>query len=59
MFEAIHGSAPDIAGKNMADPRSMRNAIFAAVDIFNNRKLEFELKENQLVRSAPKGRSER
>jgi 4-hydroxythreonine-4-phosphate dehydrogenase len=54
-----HGTGYDIAGKNMADPRSMRNAIFAAVDIFNNRKLEFELKENQLVRSAPKGRSER
>lgn len=33
-----HGTAFDIAGKNMADPTSFRNAIFLASDIFRNRK---------------------
>lgn len=32
-----HGTAMDIAGKNCADPTSMRNAIFLAVDIYKNR----------------------
>ena len=32
-----HGTAFEIAGKDMADPQSMRSAIFAAVDIFNAR----------------------
>jgi len=51
-----HGTGYDIAGQNIADPRSMRNAIYAAIDIFNNRKMEDELKENRLV---PKPRKER
>jgi len=33
-----HGTGYDIAGKNMASPTSMRNAIYMAVDILNNRK---------------------
>ena len=33
-----HGTAFDIAGKNLADPTSLREAIFTAIDIFNNRK---------------------
>ena len=33
-----HGTGYDIAGKNMASHTSMRNAIYMAVDILNNRK---------------------
>jgi len=33
-----HGTGYDIAGKNIASPASMRNAIYWAVDILNNRK---------------------
>jgi len=32
-----HGTAFDIAGKNIADPTSFKNAIFSAIDIYNNR----------------------
>ena len=32
-----HGTAYDIAGKGIADPQSMRNAIYAAIDIVRNR----------------------
>lgn len=35
-----HGTAYSIAGKNKADEASMRTAIFAALDISNNRKEE-------------------
>ncbi len=33
-----HGTAYDLAGKNMADPGSMRNAIYTAVDTFKRRR---------------------
>ena len=33
-----HGPAFDIAGKGEADPASFRHAIYAAIDIFRNRK---------------------
>ena len=33
-----HGTAYDIAGKNIADAQSMRNAIYLAVDILRNRR---------------------
>lgn len=33
-----HGTAFDIAGKGEADPQSMRNAIYAAIDIVRNRR---------------------
>jgi 4-hydroxythreonine-4-phosphate dehydrogenase len=33
-----HGTGYDIAGKNIANPDSMRNAIYLAIDILNNRK---------------------
>lgn len=33
-----HGVAYDIAGQDKADPQSMRNAIYAAVDIVNRRR---------------------
>jgi 4-hydroxythreonine-4-phosphate dehydrogenase len=34
-----HGTGYDIAGKNIASPDSMRNAIYLAIDILNNRKV--------------------
>ncbi len=33
-----HGVAYDIAGRDKADPQSMRNAIYAALDIVENRR---------------------
>jgi len=34
-----HGTGYDIAGKNIASPDAMRNAIYWAIDILNNRKV--------------------
>ncbi|MDR0206156.1 MAG: 4-hydroxythreonine-4-phosphate dehydrogenase PdxA [Bacteroidales bacterium] len=34
-----HGTGYDIAGKNIASPDAMRNAIYLAIDILNNRKI--------------------
>lgn len=33
-----HGTAYNIAGKNVADASSLRHAVYAAIDIFRNRK---------------------
>lgn len=43
-----HGTAYDIAQKFSANPQSMLNAIYAAIDIYNNRKLYKELTKNPL-----------
>ena len=43
-----HGTAYDIAGKNLADPSSMRQAIYKAIDIANNRKSYEELTSNSI-----------
>jgi 4-hydroxythreonine-4-phosphate dehydrogenase len=43
-----HGTAFDIAGKNQADEGSFRAAIFACVDIINNRKTYEENRKNPL-----------
>jgi 4-hydroxythreonine-4-phosphate dehydrogenase len=43
-----HGTAYPIAGKNEADPQSMRNAIYLAVDAFRKRKEYKETHENAL-----------
>ena len=32
-----HGTAYDLAGKNVADPSSMREALYAAIDIYKSR----------------------
>ena len=32
-----HGTAYEMAGRDLADPRSMKSAIYAAIDIYNNR----------------------
>jgi 4-hydroxythreonine-4-phosphate dehydrogenase len=44
-----HGTAYDIAGKNMASSESFREAIFAAIHIVKNRRESAELTENPLV----------
>ena len=43
-----HGTGYDIAGKNEADERSMRNAIFMALDVLRQRKEYDELTANPL-----------
>lgn len=43
-----HGTAFDIAGKNIASPDSFRQAIYLAVDIHRNRKEYEQLSENPL-----------
>jgi len=47
-----HGTAFDIAGKNIASPVSFREAIYLALDIFRNRKEYIELNENPLPTEA-------
>jgi 4-hydroxythreonine-4-phosphate dehydrogenase len=44
-----HGTAYEIAGKNIANESSFKKAIYAAVDIYRNRKLHAEISENPLV----------
>ena len=43
-----HGTAYDIAGKGIADPQSMRNAIYAAIDIVRNRRQWAQWNRNPL-----------
>jgi len=43
-----HGTAYEIAGKNLADPSSFREAVFKALDIYRKRKEYNELIENKL-----------
>lgn len=43
-----HGTAFDIAWKGLADPKSMRDAIYMAIDVFRQRKLHREISENPL-----------
>ncbi len=43
-----HGTAYEIAGKNIADPGSFREAVFTAIDIFKKRKEWAELTSNIL-----------
>jgi len=46
-----HGTAYDIVGKDLADPGSLRTAIYTALDIARQRK-EYQLaREDQLVRT--------
>ncbi len=44
-----HGTAYDIVEKNIASEISMRNALYLAVDILKNRKLQKELSLNPLL----------
>jgi len=43
-----HGTAYDLVGKNIASDQSFKKAIYAAIDIFKNRKLYAEITENVL-----------
>jgi len=43
-----HGTAFDIAGKNLASPESFREAVFAAIAIVKQRKEQLELLSNPL-----------
>ena len=49
-----HGTAYDIAGKNMADFTSFKEAVFKAIKIFKNRKLYDEINQNPLKTQAKK-----
>ncbi|WP_290541288.1 4-hydroxythreonine-4-phosphate dehydrogenase PdxA [Alistipes sp.] len=46
-----HGTAFDIAGKDKADPQSMRNAIYAAIDIAERRRAWAQWTRNPLQRA--------
>jgi len=43
-----HGTAYDLAGHNLANPNSFRQAVYLAIDIFRNRQLHKELTSNPL-----------
>ena len=43
-----HGTAYEMAGRDLADPRSMMASIYAAIDIFNNRENYDELQRNKM-----------
>lgn len=49
-----HGTGFDIAGKNLANENSFREAIYCAQDIFNKRKEYAEITANPLVASISK-----
>lgn len=44
----VHGMAYDITGQGVADDSGLRNAIYLAMDVFRNRKMNGELLQNQL-----------
>jgi len=46
-----HGTAYDIAGKNVASEESFRNALYLACDVFRNRKNYKEMSANPLTES--------
>lgn len=43
-----HGTAYDLAGKNMASEDSFRQAIYTACDIYQNRMINKEITANPL-----------
>jgi len=47
-----HGTAFEIAGKNLASDASFRDAIYLAIDVFRNRQLHDEITANPLKFSA-------
>ena len=48
-----HGTAYEMAGRDMADPRSMMAAIYTAIDIFNRRADYDDLVENRMTIKLP------
>ena len=59
MFEPVHGSAPDIAGKNLADPTAaiLSAALMARTLGYTEAATKIEQAVAQDLASAPKGRS--
>jgi 4-hydroxythreonine-4-phosphate dehydrogenase len=53
-----HGTGYDIAGKGAASPDSLRNAIFTAIDVYNNRRDYKVLTANPLEIKPKKKRAE-
>ena len=49
-----HGTGNNIAGQNIADESSFRQALFCAIDIFKSRELNIDLLKNQLKRKPQK-----
>jgi len=49
-----HGTAYDLAGRNAADPGSMRSAINLALDLVRNKKIHKEIHANPLKRREEK-----
>lgn len=54
-----HGTAYDIAGRGLADDTSMREAIYAAIDIARSRDRYLEASENPLEVKAPQPRQKK
>ena len=48
-----HGTAYEMAGRDVADPRSMKASIYAAIDIFNNRERYDELVAGRMTIKLP------
>ena len=48
-----HGTAYEMAGRDLADPRSMISSIYTAIDIFNNRAAYGELQAGKMTVKAP------
>ena len=48
-----HGTAYEMAGRGVADPRSMKAAIYAAIDIFNRRADYGDLVANRMTIKMP------
>jgi len=51
-----HGTAYDIAGKNLASPDSFRESVYAAIDIYRNRKMHEEMSADPLKQLARRER---
>jgi 4-hydroxythreonine-4-phosphate dehydrogenase len=49
-----HGTAFDLVGKEKANPESMRNAIYMALDVFRNREYVEDATKNPLKISKEK-----
>jgi 4-hydroxythreonine-4-phosphate dehydrogenase len=48
-----HGTAYEMAGRDLADPRSMISSIYAAIDIFHNREAYDELMAGRMTIEMP------
>lgn len=48
-----HGTAYDMAGRDLADPRSMISSIFTAIDVFKNRQAYDELQAGKMSVKLP------